>query len=154
MLTRREMMKSLGIGSAAFGSMMLAGLAAAAETAQTQAAPSLGTGVTMKKLFDYPLEEVKDANAVVVRFDFAPGAASAPHRHPGSAIGYVLSGRVEIQVAPGAVGSYRQGELWYAPPHALHRVSRNLSTTAPASILFFMLVPKGKPFLLPASEPA
>ena len=154
MLTRREAMKSLGIGSAAVASAMLAGLAAAAENAQSQAAPSTGRGVTVKKLFDYPLEDVKDANAVVVRVDFAPGAASAAHRHPGSVVGYVISGTVEIQVAPGAIGSYQRGELWYEPPHALHRVARNLSRTAPASILAFMIVPKGKPLVLPASDTA
>jgi quercetin dioxygenase-like cupin family protein len=159
MITRREMMKSLGLGSTALAAMLLAALPAAeAEAAQAKpkaksvAPPGGAKGVTVTKIFEYPLDEVAKTNVVLVRVDFAPGAASTPHRHPGSVIAYVLEGEVENQVLPGPVSQYKRGEAWYESPGAVHQVARNPSKTAPAAILAFMLVPHGKPLVLPAED--
>jgi quercetin dioxygenase-like cupin family protein len=159
MITRREMMKSLSIGSTALATMLLAGLAAAeADAAQAKpkakpaGEPGGAKGVTVTKIFDYPLDEVAKTNAVLVRVDFAPGAASTPHRHPGSVVAYVLEGEVESQVLPGPVSKYKRGEAWYESPGAVHQVARNPSKTTPAALLAFMLVPQGKPLVLPPEE--
>jgi quercetin dioxygenase-like cupin family protein len=149
MLTRREMMKSLGIGSTLFAAGLIGAVAQAAETHNAAHESAGGKGVTVKKLFDYPLEELPGHNAVVVRVDLAPGASSPPHHHPGSVIGYVLSGTVRIKIDPDAVSDYKRGELWYEPPKAVHRVTANLSKTAPAAILAFMIVPHGEPLTTP-----
>ena len=98
MLTRREMMKSMGIGSAMFAAGVFGAVAQAAG-ARDAAHESAGVnGVTVKKLFDYPLEELPGHNAVVMRVDLAPGASSPPHHHPGSVIGYVLAGAVVVLI--------------------------------------------------------
>jgi quercetin dioxygenase-like cupin family protein len=149
MITRREMMKSIGIGSTLFAAGVLGALASADEAASVEPAIAGAKGVTVKKLFDYPLEEVPGHNAVVVRVDLAPGASAPPHHHPGSVIGYVLSGRVRIKIDPEAVTDYKQGELWYEPPKAVHHVTANMSKTEPAAILAYMIVPHGEPLTTP-----
>jgi quercetin dioxygenase-like cupin family protein len=145
MFTRREMMKSIGVGSAAIAAGIVGALMPALEAAAAEHAGTSIHGVTVKKLFDYPLEEFPNHSAVIERVDLAPGAASPPHHHPGSVIGYVLSGGIRNQLDQEAVTDYKQGELWYEPPKAVHRVFQNLSKTEPASVLAFMIVPKGKP---------
>jgi quercetin dioxygenase-like cupin family protein len=149
MITRREMMKSIGIGSTLFAAGILGAIASAAEADGAERAIAGATGVSVKKLFDYPLEEVPGHNAVVVRVDLAPGASSPPHHHPGSVIGYVLSGAIRNKVALEAVTDYKQGELWYEPPKAVHGVFQNMSKSEPASVLAFMIVPKGAPLTTP-----
>ncbi len=106
-------------------------------------------GVTVKKIFDYPIAELPGSNGVVVRVDYAPGASSPPHHHPGSVFAYVLDGTIESQVAPGPLVKYKQGEMWYEEPKAVHKVSRNASKTAPASLLAFMIVPNGSALVTP-----
>ncbi len=149
MITRREMMKSIGIGSTLFAAGIFGALAAATEAAGAEHASAGGKGITVKKLFDFPLAEFPGHNAVVVRVDLAPGASAPPHHHPGSVIGYVLTGQVRIKIDPEAVTDYQQGELWYEPPKAVHRVTANLSKTEPAAILAFMIVPHGEPLTTP-----
>jgi quercetin dioxygenase-like cupin family protein len=149
MITRREMMKSIGIGSTLFAAGVLGAIASAAKANGAEHPGAGGKGITVRKLFDYPLEEVPGHNAVVVRVDLAPGASSPPHHHPGSVIGYVLSGSVRIKIDPEAVTDYKQGELWYEPPKAVHRVTANMSKTEPAAILAFMIVPHGAPLTTP-----
>ena len=145
MITRREMMKSAGIGPALFAAGILAALAdsPAARAADKSASVKTAPGETVTKVFDYPIAELPGSNAVVVRVDYAPGAASAPHHHPGSAFAYVLEGTIESQVAPGPIVKYEKGQMWYEEPKAFHKVSRNASKSEPASLLAFLIVPHG-----------
>lgn len=151
MITRREMMKSAGIGSALFAAGVLGALADSplARAAAQSAAGKSDAGVIVTKVYDYPIEELPGSNGIVVRVDYAPGAASAPHHHPGSVFAYVLDGTIESQVAPGPVVKYEKGQMWYEEPKAFHKVSRNASKTAPASILAFMIVPHGAALVTP-----
>jgi quercetin dioxygenase-like cupin family protein len=149
MFTRREMMKSMGVGSAAFAAAIVGALMPALEAAAAERSGASAKGVAVKKLFEYPLEEFPNHSAVVVRVDLAPGASSPPHHHPGSVIGYVLSGAIRNKMDSEAVTDYKQGELWYEPPKAIHRVFQNMSKSDPASVLAFMIVPKGAPLTTP-----
>jgi len=151
MITRREMIKSAGIGSALFAAGMLSALAdsPAARAAGKSDSGKMATGETVTKIFDYPIAELPGSNGVVVRVDYAPGAASAPHHHPGSAFVYVLDGTIESQVAPGPIVKYKKGQMWYEEPKAFHKVSRNASKTEPASILALLIVPHGAALELP-----
>lgn len=151
MITRREMIKSAGIGSALFAAGMLSALAdsPAARAAGKSDSAKTAPGETVTKIFDYPIAELPGSNGVVVRVDYAPGAASAPHHHPGSAFVYVLDGTIESQVAPGPIVKYKKGQMWYEEPKAFHKVSRNASKTEPASILALLIVPHGAALELP-----
>lgn len=153
MITRREMMKSIGLGSTIFAAQLLGALAAepAAYAASSKTASAKSpSGVTVTKIFDYPIAELPKCNGVVVRVDYAPGAASPPHHHPGSVFAYVLEGAIESQVAPGPVAEYSRGQMWYEEPNALHKVSRNASKKNSASLLAFMIVPHGAALVTPA----
>lgn len=74
--------------------------------------------------------------------DYAPGAASPPHKHAKSAFiyAYVISGEIELQVNDGAARIYRAGESWSEPPNATHAISRNASKDRPAKLLAVFVV--------------
>lgn len=84
-----------------------------------------------------PPQAFKQATAV--RVDYAPGATSAAHRHPGHVFVVVLSGEVESAVDGSAPQRFKAGEAWYESPGQLHRVSRNASNSEPASLVAWLL---------------
>jgi quercetin dioxygenase-like cupin family protein len=67
----------------------------------------------------------KEATATVVEVTIEPGQAGLPHRHPGSAIGYVLEGEYELGIDNQPTKVVKAGETFYEPAGCLHRVSRN-----------------------------
>src|ERR687887_360792 len=40
----------------------------------------------------------EDDEATMVTVEYAPGAGSDPHRHPGPVFGYILEGSIEFQI--------------------------------------------------------
>ena len=48
---------------------------------------------------------------------------------------FVVSGSIASKVGDGPEQTYRAGEAWWEPVGAIHRVSRNASTTEPATLL-------------------
>lgn len=79
------------------------------------------------------------AKATAVRVDFAPGATSTPHRHPGHVFVVVLSGEIESALDGQPPQLYKAGQAWYEEPGQLHRVTRNPSTSQPASLVAWLL---------------
>lgn len=77
--------------------------------------------------------------ATAVRVDFAPGATSAPHRHPGHVFVVVLSGEVESALDGQPSQRYKAGQAWYEEPGQLHRLTRNASASQPASLVVWLL---------------
>src|SRR5262245_25156237 len=67
----------------------------------------------------------KDARATVVEVTIEPGQAGLPHRHPGSAIGYVLEGEYELGIDDQPTKVIKAGGTFYETVGALHRVSKN-----------------------------
>ena len=67
----------------------------------------------------------KAATATVVEVTIAPGQAGLPHRHPGSAIGYVVEGEYELGIDDKPTKVIKAGETFHEPAGCLHRVSRN-----------------------------
>jgi quercetin dioxygenase-like cupin family protein len=95
----------------------------------------------------------KPAKASYLEVTFAPGAASAPHRHPGPVFGYVLEGEFETKVGDGPTRTLKAGDTFYEPTMALHAVSRNPSDKAKTRVLAIMLHPRdAKDLVIP--EPA
>ena len=61
-----------------------------------------------------------------------------------------LEGELEVQVGDGPRKVYRKGEMFYEPPRALHRVSRNPSKIRAARFLTIMLTAADeKEYVLP-----
>jgi quercetin dioxygenase-like cupin family protein len=67
----------------------------------------------------------KEATATAVEVTIEPGKAGVPHRHPGSAIGYVVEGEYELGIDDQPTRVVKTGETFYEPNGCLHRVSRN-----------------------------
>jgi quercetin dioxygenase-like cupin family protein len=67
----------------------------------------------------------KEASATVVEVTIEPGQAGLPHRHPGSAIGYVLEGEYELGIDDQPTKVIQAGGTFYEPAGCLHRVSKN-----------------------------
>ncbi|MFK2892375.1 cupin domain-containing protein [Dyella flagellata] len=86
-------------------------------------------------LLTSPLTSVHDRQLQAVTVTYAPGQASAAHRHGGDAFVYVLSGHIRSQVGSDAVRTYGPGESWFEPMGAHHVVSGNASATEPATML-------------------
>src|SRR5262245_34624635 len=67
----------------------------------------------------------KEATATVVEVTIEPDKAGVPHRHPGSAIGYVVEGEYELGIDDQPTKVVKAGETFYEPAGCLHRVTRN-----------------------------
>src|SRR5262245_33202624 len=67
----------------------------------------------------------KEATATVVEVTIEPGQAGVPHRHPGSAIGYVLEGEYELGIDDQPTKVIKAGQTFHEPAGCLHRVTRN-----------------------------
>jgi quercetin dioxygenase-like cupin family protein len=100
---------------------------------------------TVTPKFNQAIPNIPGKSLVVVEVDYAPGAASPPHRHARSAFiyAYVISGEIASKVNGGAVRIYKAGESWSEPPDAIHAISRNASKTRPAKLLAVFVVDSG-----------
>jgi quercetin dioxygenase-like cupin family protein len=99
---------------------------------------------------DLPDVALKGWSVTVVEVSYAPGASSAPHRHPGITIAYVLEGEIRSKVGDGPEQSYTAGQMFLETPGQLHAVSRNGSTTQPAKLLAILMAEKGQALTTPA----
>jgi quercetin dioxygenase-like cupin family protein len=105
-----------------------------------------------KVVFEHALPDVnlKDWSATAVEVSYAPGEASAAHRHPGITIAYVLEGEIRSKVGDDPEKTYTAGQMFLETPGQLHAVSRNASATKPAKLLAILLAEKGKQLTTPA----
>jgi quercetin dioxygenase-like cupin family protein len=67
----------------------------------------------------------KEAKATTVEVTLEPGQVSAPHRHPGPALGYVIEGEYEWAINDEPAKVLKAGDSFYEPTGCLHRVSKN-----------------------------
>ncbi|HET6803937.1 MAG TPA: cupin domain-containing protein [Frateuria sp.] len=85
----------------------------------------------------------------MVVVSYKPGQSSDAHMHPGSVFAYVAQGSVVSQLEGQPPRTYRQGEGWYETPGVHHLVSRNASTTEPATLLVWAISGLNQPVKLP-----
>ena len=83
----------------------------------------------------------KKTKATTVEVALEPGQASAPHRHPGPAFGYVLEGEYEWAIDDNKAKTLKAGDTFYEPTGCLHRVSKNPSKKGKTRILAVVLHP-------------
>ena len=106
--------------------LLLTGIGVAAGAINATQQPEDGEKV--KVLSAVELVEKLDeraATATVVEVTIEPGQAGLPHRHPGSAIGYVLEGEYELGIDDEPTKVIKAGETFSEPKGCLHRVSGN-----------------------------
>lgn len=100
-------------------------------------------------LMKQPLADMAGKVATVLTVDYAPGAASDPHVHPGSVFAYVLEGTVVTQLEGEQPMTYTKGQSWYESPKKPHMVSKNASVTEPAKLLVVLLSQEGEALKVP-----
>ena len=109
-------------------------------SAQPQAASSTSTRREVIKQ-ELPGEPARDLSLVEVTYP--PGTGSPPHLHANGVMAFVVSGTITSKVGDGPEQTFRAGEAWWEPPGAVHRVSRNESSTEPAKLLAIYVAARG-----------
>jgi quercetin dioxygenase-like cupin family protein len=132
-----RMVKQLLQGTAFTGAGLIMG--------QAPALAEDAVSVLMKQ----SLTDMAGKVATVLTVDYAPGAASGPHVHPGSVFAYVLEGAVVSQLDGGEPITYTKGQSWYEAPKTPHIVSKNASKTEPAKLLVLLLSQEGEAIKAP-----
>ncbi|VWB25517.1 cupin [Burkholderia lata] len=130
---------------------LCASLAAAAALLPA-AARAHDTGDNVHTIMQQAVPEAPGKLAVVATVDYAPGQASAAHRHLGSVFAVVSKGEVLSQVNGGPLHRYHAGEGWYEAPGSRHQVSRNASATEPAQLIVFGLTGEHVPLTSPIDQ--
>ena len=115
-------------------------------------APALAED-SVSVLMKQSLGDMAGKEATMLTVEYAPGAASDPHVHPGSVFAYVLEGAVVTQLEGEQPMTYTKGQSWYEPPKKPHMVSRNASATEPAKLLVLLLSQKGEALKVPVKAP-
>ena len=83
--------------------------------------------------------------------DFAPGAATPFHTHPGIVLVTVLSGAITFNVNGGET-VYKEGESFVEVPNQVAQ-ARNAGSV-PARVMASFLIPPGAPLSMPQMAPA
>jgi quercetin dioxygenase-like cupin family protein len=104
---------------------------------------------TVSVLMKQRLVDMAGKEATVLTVNYAPGAASDSHVHPGSVFAYVLEGTVVTQLEDGKLTTYTKGQSWYEPPKKPHLVSKNGSRTETAKLLVVLLSEEGESIKAP-----
>jgi quercetin dioxygenase-like cupin family protein len=129
-------------------SSLISLLAAAAMPACTAAAQQQATShaATRRDVIrqELPGEPLRDISLIEVTYP--PATGSAPHLHANGVMAFVVSGTIVSKVGDGAEQTFHAGDdagdAWWEPPDAIHRVSRNASSTEPATLLAIYVAPK------------
>ncbi len=87
----------------------------------------------------------------MVAVELPPDGSAAPHRHPGPVFGYVLEGKVIIEMENQKPATYRKGQAWYEPPGLVHKMTKNPSTKNRSRFLAVIIGQEGKPGKLPVN---
>ncbi|WP_051387137.1 cupin domain-containing protein [Bradyrhizobium sp. ARR65] len=123
-------------------SLVAALTARSAPLSSAQAQPAGGASAR-REIIKQPLPGNSDLDLTLVEVTYPPGAGSPPHLHANGVMAFVVAGEIASQVGEGREQTYRAGEAWWEPPGAVHRVSRNASTTETATLLAIYIAPKG-----------
>jgi quercetin dioxygenase-like cupin family protein len=73
---------------------------------------------------------------------YPPATGSPPHLHANGVLAFVVSGTVASKVGDGPERAFHADDAWWEPPGAIHRVSRNASSTEPATLLAIYVAPR------------
>ena len=110
-----------------------------AATRGTTAAPAS----TRRKVIQQVLPGDPPREIVLIEVNYPPGTGSPSHLHANGVMAFVVAGTIISQLGDGPEETFHAGEAWWEPPGTIHRVSRNASATAPASLLAIYIAPPG-----------
>lgn len=89
---------------------------------------------------ELPGEPLRDISLIEVTYP--PATGSPPHLHANGVMAFVVSGTIISKVGDGTEQTFHSGDAWWEPPGAIHRISRNASSTEPATLLAIYVAPK------------
>jgi quercetin dioxygenase-like cupin family protein len=96
------------------------------------------------ELARYPLTgSLAGYDAVIVEFNFRPGASVPEHRHPGPIAGYVIDGRMKFSIDHEPDRAVPAGSTFFEPRGALHTSFGSADPHEPARVIAFQVVPNG-----------
>jgi quercetin dioxygenase-like cupin family protein len=139
-----------------FAFVLGAGIALLGTSLQAQQGRVETPGVEQEYLIRQPLAQFPGKSVVVFTGQFAPGASTPLHKHPGTEFLYVLEGRGEM-IRPGREPiPLTPGSVVLAEPDpgeaAFTHLARNLSDSAPMKTLVIVIHDEGGPTALPIEE--
>lgn len=123
-----------------------AGLAAACALVVASAVAATGgkAGGDVRLVAEEKLPDVPGKSVTAVVVSYPPGGRTAPHRHAGSVLAYVLSGEVRSEnSATGPARVYKARKTFFEPPDSAHLVGENASASEPASLLAIFIAEDG-----------
>lgn len=113
------------------------GLGAAGSNAQDQP-------ITRTELVRSDLAGIAGRETVIYIADLKPGAVGGKHTHYGDEFVYILEGEIIVEPVGKEPIALQQGETAHLSPDVVH-AAKNGSQSAPAKVLVFLVVEKGKP---------
>ncbi|MFA9167246.1 cupin domain-containing protein, partial [Klebsiella quasipneumoniae] len=70
---------------------------------------------SIEVLQEHALTNVPGKKTIMLTVDYAPGQATVPHSHTGTAVAYVLEGAITLRVNDEKAKTYQVGESFYEP---------------------------------------
>jgi quercetin dioxygenase-like cupin family protein len=125
-----------------FASAVAAGIGVAA-----QAPPAAQAGFKRTPVQQGDLS-IPGREAVQAVAEFAPGAESGRHSHPGEELAYVLEGTLTVEVDGKPATTKKAGEGFLIPAGTVHNAKNASSGTV--KVLATYVIEKGKPVATPA----
>ncbi|MGH7409493.1 MAG: cupin domain-containing protein [Candidatus Methylomirabilis sp.] len=89
------------------------------------------------------LAGLKGKEAALVLRELPPGQESGKHTQSGTEVAYILEGSVTFEAQGKPPVTLKAGDSFQTGPRQVHNV-KNASTTAPAKVIVFYVVEKGK----------
>lgn len=103
-------------------------------------------------LQEHALTNVPGKKTIMLTVDYAPGEATVPHSHTGTAVAYVLEGEITSRVNDEKAIIYKAGQSFYEPAGSRHFESSNASQTRPAKLLVVMVMDDNAQVLAPLAQ--
>jgi quercetin dioxygenase-like cupin family protein len=103
-------------------------------------------------LQEHALTNVPGKKAIMLTVDYAPGQATVPHSHTGSAVAYVLEGEITSRVNDEKAITYKVGQSFYEAAGSRHFESANASQTKPAKLLVVIVMDDKAEVLTPLKQ--
>ena len=121
---------------------LLAAVAAKALGAATRDEPEVQVS-TRREVIKQALPGDPPREIALIEVSYPPGTGSPAHVHENGVMAFVVAGTIISQLGEGPQQTFHAGEAWWEPEGTVHRVSRNASSTAPASLLAIYIAPAG-----------
>ena len=98
---------------------------------------------TRRDVIKQQLPGEPERDITLVEVTYPPGTGSPPHVHTNGVMAFVVSGTIVSKVGDGPELTFHAGDAWWEPEGAIHRVSRNASSTESATLLAIYIAPNG-----------